>query len=80
MLKDGRALFAGRPEKNADRLTGANRRLESFLEEQGKIYLFEVFKPGEYEYRGQVASAGPAQMKTAEDGRRYPVFPLRIED
>ena len=71
--------FAGRPEKNPDVLTGANRRLENFLENNGQIFLFEVNKPGEYEQKGQVKSAGPYKMEKDSAEKPYPVFPLEVD-
>lgn len=69
--------FAGRPFKQMENFTGANKRLEQFLSTNGAVFLFEVNDPGKYEFRGRVQLM--AKIHIAEtDGVSYPVFPLLL--
>lgn len=76
---DGVLEFAGRPLKKGGQFTGANRRLEQFLNSHGDIFLFAVNQPGIYEFLGPVTSAGTPRIEKTADNISYPVFPLRLE-
>lgn len=80
---DGNVLhYTGMGRLGDQKLTGQNLRLA----EQGKtatpVHLFEVFKPNQYEYRGEVELAAPMQeMRQPDDNgvsRNVFVFPLRL--
>lgn len=75
---DGILEFAGRPMKKDTGLTGANRRLEEFLNANGDIFLFIVKLPGKYEFLGRARAAGPMHLAESGENIRYPVFPLQI--
>ena len=77
-VRGDEALFAGRPLKNG--VTGANKRLKEFLEEGKPVFLFEVKKPGAYEYVGPVALNGEMRIERNGEGLEWPVFPLRVEE
>lgn len=72
-------LFAGRPLRaGKNDLSGANKRLDEFFQGGKDIFLFEVNKPGQYQYKGQLQSAGEIQYKKTESGGEYPVFPVKL--
>lgn len=76
--KDGILRFAGRIVKDGENLKGANLRLETFLQGGKDVFLFEVNQAGKYEFRGRAKLAATPWLATAEDGEKYPVFPLKI--
>lgn len=76
--ENGILRFAGRIVKNDESLRGANQRLDSFLRDQGDVFLFEVNQPGKYEFKGKVELAAAPWLASAETGEKYPVFPVRI--
>lgn len=80
-IRDGNTLlFSGRPLKGWKKdLGGANKRLEDFLRSGKDIFLFEVNKPGQYQYKGPVSSAGETRLAITDTGVEYPVFPLRTD-
>lgn len=68
--------FAGRPLKNG--FSGANKRLNEFLQGGLPVFLFEVNIPGKYTYLGQVVSAGTWKEEKTATGTDYPTFPIRL--
>ncbi len=76
--KDGILRFAGRILTDGGNLKGANLRLETFLQGGEDVFLFEVNQPGKYEFRGKAELAAAPCLATTEDGKKYPVFPLKI--
>lgn len=68
--------FSGRILKNG--ISGANKRLKEFLETRQPVFLFEVNKPGEYEFLGQVQLDGAIELAKTEKGEEYPIFPLKL--
>lgn len=76
--KDGILRFAGRILTDGENLKGANLRLETFLQGGEAVFLFEVNQPGKYEFKGKAELAAAPCLATTEDGKKYPVFPLKI--
>lgn len=76
--KDGILQFAGRTVKNGENLHGANLRLYTFLHAGGDVFLFEVNRPGKYEFRGRAELAAEPWLAVTVAGEKYPVFPLKI--
>lgn len=83
--KDGLLYYtgAGRTgDQNPDR--GANKRLRDCLREGAPIYYFEVFRQGEYLYKGRLRAAGEPFLRTepGADGiaRRAVIFPMRLAE
>lgn len=75
--------FAGFGGKGDQTLAGGRNKTLLAAFEQGKgVYLFEVFRQGEYTYRGRVELAGPPFERQAPDrdgqARRVWLFPLRL--
>lgn len=68
--------FAGQTLKTG--LSGANKRLNEFLESAKPVFLFEVNEPGKYIYQGRVEAAGTWKEESVPDGARYAVFPIKL--
>lgn len=71
-------LFRGSGSRGDQTLAkGLNRTLLTGLEKGRPVYLFEVFRQGEYTFRGRVELAREPFEKD-EAGRKVWIFPLRL--
>lgn len=58
---------------------GRNKTLLAAFQTARPVYLFEVFKPGKYTFRGRLELAEQPFQQT-EDNRKVWIFPLKLAD
>ncbi len=83
LWKDGILHYTGKGRRGDQKLTGSNKRLLNAKKDETIVYLFEVYKVGEYIYKGEVELVdAPYQVDEVDiDGnlRKVWKFPLRIK-
>ncbi len=76
--------YTGMGQSGDQKMAGQNLTLAESDRNGVEIHFFEVMKPREYTYRGQVELAGEpyqAQQKDQDDRQRLVwIFPLRLKD